>query len=148
MFQSPWVLSCLLLLKMFLMSFSNWDKWKVIQILKRIKLFDFETRCPSIELRAVLFVVLATIENCPTSEKSLRLPSNSDTVNVTLDDVIFATTYGKSCSGQKLKLDFTDNSIKYRPYLQTVTVSASDKHGTATCKISVNVIGKVTMVIY
>lgn len=94
------------------------------------------------------FVVLATIENCPTSEKSLRLPSNSETVNVTLDDVIFATTYGKSCSGQKLKLDFTDTSIKYRPYLQMVTVSASDKHGTATCKISVNVIGKMTMVIY
>lgn len=89
----------------------------------------------------IYFLVSATIENCPTTAKSFLLPSNSDTVNVTLDDVISTATYGKSCSGQKLNIDFSDTSLKYRPNVQTVTVSASDKHGTATCTISIHIIG-------
>lgn len=60
---------------------------------------------------------------------------------MTLDDVISTATYGKSCSGQKLNIDFRDTSLKYRPNVQTVTILASDKHGTATCTVSIHLIG-------
>lgn len=96
----------------------------------------------------IYFLVSATIENCPISTKSFLLPSNSDTVNVTLDDVISTATYGKSCSGQKLNIDFRDTSLKYQPNVQTVTILASDKHGTATCTVSIHLIGNYDVFCY
>lgn len=69
-------------------------------------------------------------------------------VNVILDDIIFVIIYGKSCFGQKLKLDFIDILIKYWLYFQMVIVFVLDKYGIVICKIFVNVIGKMIMVIY
>jgi hypothetical protein len=83
----------------------------------------------------------ATIENCPTSAKSFLLPSDRDEVSVSLYDLITESTYGKSCSGQKLDLQFTTTSLRWKSSLQPVAITAADKHGTATCTVSVHIIG-------
>ena len=90
-------------------------------------------------------LLIATIENCPSSTSTLLLPESSDTVNLTIDNVIFASMYGKSCSGQKLNLQFPETTLKWEKTVQTVTVTAADTHGSASCSLSVLIAGKPYM---
>ncbi|XP_061188817.1 uncharacterized protein LOC133196991 [Saccostrea echinata] len=81
-----------------------------------------------------------TIENCPTSTVRMLLPADNDTVDIFLHNIVPESTYGKSCSGQKLDLKLTTTSIKWKRNVQPVVITATDKHGTATCSVNVHVI--------
>ncbi|XP_062586429.1 uncharacterized protein LOC134248028 [Saccostrea cucullata] len=86
-----------------------------------------------------------TIENCPLPSSIVRLllTADRDTVDIFLHTIVSESTYGKSCSGQKLDLKLTTKSLKWKGNIQPVDITATDKHGTATCSVNVHVIDKI-----